>query len=197
MFAAIVEGCVSLLGKTGGKLVEFSIAAALLIVLVGGPYWLGMRHQKETDAALQAQMQTAAAHKLLAAQTRGDAIAAQLAQAQANVRVVYQTITQEVPHVVFKYRPRPGAALRPVPRAVFTVGAIRLWNHALDPELSAGAGVPAQDATGADAALDSALDSGVTEQQLLANHVVNAESCDAIRRQLAALIAWHQSVDRP
>lgn len=191
MFAGIAALFAAKLGKLGGKLAEVIVALALLLALVGGPYWLGMRHQAQTDAAVQAKAQAVAAHKLAIAQAKGDAIAAQLAVAQANVKTVYKTITKEVPHVVYKYRPAPHAALQPIPHAVFTVGAVRLWDRALDPELPAAAGGAAEDA----AATDPALDSGVSQQQLFANHVANAQRNTACRQQLSALIAWHHATD--
>lgn len=195
MFAALATWAAGRLGKLGGKLLEVIVALALLIVLVGGPYWLGMRHQSQADAAVQARAQAVAAQKLVVSQAAGAAIAAKLADAQAHVRTVYQTITKEVPHVVTVYRPAPGAALEPLPRAVFTRGFVGLWNGALDPGLSATTAGAAATATGAGAAADPELDSGVSEGDVLRNHVANAETCTAIRQQLTALIAWHRLED--
>lgn len=192
MFAAIAAFATRALGRIGGKLLELIVAIALLIVLVGGPYLLGMRHQSQIDQTVQAKAQTAAAHKLLAAQAKGQKLAAKLATTQAKTRVVYRTITKEVPHVVTVYREKPGAPLQPLPRFVFTVGAVRVWDRALDPELPAAAGVAVDTATGT----DPALDSGINQQQLLQNHVDNAEACTETRQQLKALIAWHQVNDR-
>lgn len=194
MFAGIAAWLADRLGKVGGKLLEFIFAVALLIVLIGGPYWLGMRHQSQADAVVQAQAQTAAVQKLAAAQARGDAIAAKLAVSKARVETVYKTITKEVPHVVTVYRERPGAPLIAQPDLVFTRGAVRLWNHALDPELPAAAGVAADASASAGPADDADVNSGVSRQQLLDNHTANAERYTACRQQLTALIAWHHAV---
>ena len=190
MFTGIAVWAATKLGGIGGKTLEFIIAVVLLIVLVGGPYWLGMRHQAQADEATR-QTQIAAAAKVLAAkQVAGEKIAAKAAVAQAKVQVVYRTITQEIPHVVTVYRPAPFATLRPIPRAVFTVGFTRLWNHALDPELSAATAEPA----GAASAADPALDSGLGEADIVSNHSANAEQYDTCRRQLNTLIDWHHQI---
>jgi len=187
MFAWIASFAVTKLGNAGGKLLEFIVAMGLLLVLVGGPYWLGLRHQTAVDQIAQQQAQIVSQQKLAKAQAVGQQIATQLAVNRVKTQIVYQTITKEVPHVIVKYRTAPGAPLQLLPRFVFTVGAVGLWNCALDPSLSATACESPDAASGT----DPALDAGISEQQLLSNHIDNAERCDDIRQQLQALIDWH------
>ncbi|HEX7380864.1 MAG TPA: hypothetical protein VF265_01790 [Nevskiaceae bacterium] len=197
MFAWLASAAASLLGKAGGLVWQLIAGGVVLAVLIGGPYYLGMRHQRGIDEAAaarlaqsEAEARAQVAQALVIAQRKGEALAAELADAQAKTQIVYRDIVKEVPHVVTVYREAPGAALKPLPRAVYTRGFVGLWNRALDPGLPAAAAEPAEGAAGA----DPALDSGLSQQQLLENHVDNAEKCDAIRTQLDALIRWHETV---
>lgn len=195
MFAGIAAWAAGKLGTLGGKLAELIVALGLIIVLVGGPYWLGLRHQREVDQAATERAAATAAQRLSAAQARGELLAMQLAQARANARVVYRTIREEVPRVTVVYRPAPGAPLEPVPRAVFTVGFVGLWNRALFAGELPGAASESADSAAATHTADPALDAGITEDDVLRNHVDNAQICSDIRAQLEALIAWHHHTD--
>lgn len=191
MFAGIATWLAGKFGGVAGKLLELIIAFLLLLVLVGGPYWLGMRHQSATDQIAQQKAQLALQQKLAAQDAAGRKIADKLDIAQVRTQVIYRTITREVPHVIVKYRSAPGAPLQALPRAVFTRGFVGVWNCALDPGLPDCAGESPQ-ATGAG---DPALDSGITEHDIIANHIANAHACDDIRKQLNALIEWHRLND--
>ena len=126
----------------------------------------------------------------------------QLVDADANARLVgdyvlrraattveYRTIRERIPHVTTHFISAPGPpdaplALEPLPRCVFTDGFVSVWNDALLDD----SGRAAATATGQEAA-EGFLDSGVTQQQLLTNHVENAEIDTAVRQQCTALIA--------
>lgn len=115
-----------------------------------------------------------------------------LGKAKAERRVVYRSIREEVSHAVEKDATR-SLARGAVPSdggGHCALGAefVRVWDAALDP---AGAGVPgaAGLAPGdAAAALPSAR---FDAEDILANHVDNAELAADLRAQLQALIDWH------
>lgn len=191
MFASIAWWFASRFSGVTAKLLEFIVAVLLLIVLVGGPYWLGLRHQRAVDHIALQKAQLANQQKLAKADAAGQRIAAKLNVDQVKTQIVYRTITKEVPHVVYKYRKVPGAPLQAVPRAVFTRGLVGLWNCALNPDVSAAACESPETAAGG----DPAVDSGLGEHDILANHVVNAQACDDIRKQLTALVDWHRQTE--
>ena len=196
------------LAGLGGRLAEVVVALALLLALVGGPYWLGVRNQERADALREAQRQAAAEQKLAAAQVKGEAVASRLQTEKEESNVVYRTLVREVPRVVTVYRPAPGASERALPRCVFTRAYVGVWNAALRgaDELSASAGGAAAAAGGAGAAGGAAesastdagaeVDSGLGQAEVLRNHVDNAAQCEGMRQQLDALIDWHAAVDR-
>lgn len=126
------------------------------------------------------------------AQLAGDYI---LRRGQAEL--VYRTLYSEVPRVVTHYIPAPGAALQPLPACVFTHGFVGVWNRALE----AGRDVPSAkpgvaEATarpGTTASEDSAAlyDAGITQKEVLENHLANSEVSTAMRLQCERLIEFH------
>jgi hypothetical protein len=173
-------------------LAELLLGALIVIALFGGGFYLGDSHRGDADTAAADQAQIAHLQQLQALQAKGEALQAKFDTARAQTVVEYRTITKEVPHVTTVYRPAPGAALQPLPAAVFTRGFVRVWNSALDPGVPAPAGGAAPAPGAADPADD--LASGLQQQQLLENHVDNAAGCTAVRQQLNALIDWHQQI---
>lgn len=194
MFVALSTWLAGKFGGAFGKLAELIVALVLLLALVGGPYWLGWSHRGETDAAAAAQERAKAvqaqAQALAAAQARAYELSRQLAEEQSKAHVEYRTLREEVPHVVVRNQYVPGKAQALV-YCPFSDGFIRVWNRALDPAagVPAAAGEPADAAAGADPA---AAPSDVDQQDVLDNHLDNAEQCSDIRQQLNALIGWEQ-----
>lgn len=104
MFAWIASWLAGKFGGMAGKLLEFIIAAALLIVLIGGPYWLGMRHQRASDTAAQAKaamlqreaLEQAVQQARSAQQLRDQAAVAANQTQQLHIKTRTQVLRKEV-----------------------------------------------------------------------------------------------------
>lgn len=117
---------------------------------------------------------------------RAEQASRQLLSEQGKTRVVYRTIRQEVPHVIHDH---PSLSNTAALAADCSLGAdlVSLWNRALDP-----LGAVAQPAAGdpAAAAGNAAAAEAFGLEQLLGNHIDNAELCTTTRQQLNALIDY-------
>jgi len=155
---------------------------------------LEKQHQAETavDAANQA------AAELRASQAKGDQLTVQLADTRESLRKTTDKLKGEIAHVTTLYRRALDAQPEPLPTAVFTTGFVRVWNTAN----GISAAMPAQQATsgiapsssGAGAADD--LNSGITQGDLLTNHVRNGELYGLCRAELNRLIDWNLNASK-
>jgi type II secretory pathway pseudopilin PulG len=202
MFAALATWAAGKFGGMAGKLIELIVALALLLVLVGGPYWLGWSHRGSVDdAAASRTLAAQQAHyeqQLAELQARGEAIAARKIADDASAQINYRALREEVPRVT-TIRPAPAAscpAAAALPaRAEFSVGFVGVWNDAL---AAAADDLPARPsgAAGAASGPDPALTpTDVDQADVLSNHIDNAEQYAGCRRQLDALIDWVQSTE--
>lgn len=173
-------------------LVELLIGVFVVAVLAGGGFWLGWSHRGDADQLAAQKAELAAQAQLAQANARGEMLSAKLGLAIQQTRVEYRTITEEVPHVVFKTAPAaPGAPVPHMCVAGFTAGFVSLWNLALDPGVPAATGRAFNPATVTDTA-----DSGITQSDLLFNHIDNAQQCTEVRQQLGALIEWFNTTQQ-
>lgn len=182
----------------------------IAIVLIGlallnrqGGYDEGFRVAKaEGDKALsdyRGEIATAArkvaetaALNLAAEAKRGDGLAAQLVAKNIELRKHTEQLNGEIARVTTLYRRALEAPPEPLPVAVFTTGFVRVWNSAISPDAML-SGKPTGDAVayaGGAGAADQ-LASGVTQQDLLTNHVRNSEKYASCRAQLKSLIEWN------
>ncbi|WP_207848904.1 MULTISPECIES: lysis protein [unclassified Pseudomonas] len=123
-----------------------------------------------------AEKATAAANEsrvlLLQQVTRANETEALLSATIAQHAEEKRQLQERIPHVSTQYIPAPGAAVKPVPRCVFTAGWVRDFNAALGvpaPRTAAAASAAekaAWPAAGSDAEL---LESGVTPSDILAH----------------------------
>lgn len=180
------------------RLVEWLVLGLLAaMIFVNGCQHGESRAHEAAEAAQLKAAQTAQATlaqqfaKTRAAEARGEQLSAQLLQAQAQTRITYRTIRQEVPHVSYQV---PNCPAGPV---LLGDDFVQLWNTALDPDARR-ADMPAP-ASGADGAppAPGAAGPAIELRDALANHVDNAEGCTAIRQQLEGLIEFYQPTGVP
>lgn len=95
------------------------IGMALLVGLFGFGFYKGNHHANEKWQAREDAAKAAALDDYKSQVERISALSSQLAMAQANTKVVYKTITNEVSHVIEK----------PIySQCVLDSGGYRLWN---------------------------------------------------------------------
>ena len=146
-----------------------AIYAVLLLVALVGAFVTGWRvcnWRWEAKAAeqLQEQVEVKAQYEALA---RG--LVKRYQEASAEKKVVYRTIKEKV------YVETTG-------KQCLGSGAVRVYNDALTGKTD----MPATTSRASEAA------SGASDTQVLANAVENFEQYDECRRQLNALIDWHE-----
>jgi len=154
------------------------------------------QHAQEKQRMAEAAVE--AAHKAFAERqvewARGQKIEAELAETKATYRRTTDKLQGEIDRVTTLYRRSLKAEPEARPAGVFTAGFVRVWNQALNPA----AVVPATgqspgrsaDPFGPTGAADQ-LDSGVTQADILKNHVRNSEGYASCRVQLKSLIEWY------
>ncbi|AHI68356.1 hypothetical protein DR62_5556 [Burkholderia thailandensis] len=121
---------------------------------------------------------------------RANRLAAALFTEKARHALDADALKRRIAHVTSQYRPTPDARPEALPRCVFTGGFVGVWNAAAgidaarlsEADRAAGAAAPAGP--------DDDIDSGVREDDVLANHVDNARRSRDIEAQLNALIDW-------
>lgn len=169
----------------------FAIIVIAIALAAGGFYegW-DMRGDHEAAIALKAK---ADADKLIAAEKlRGDGLANDLEIEKRNIKTVTIETIKEVPKVTTVYVEVPGEAAKPIPPAVVVWGAVRLYNHALRPDLP-------------DAASQFAYPAGATDltrspvdtPDILTVHVENAGKYAECRAQLNKLIDFELGRNKP
>lgn len=107
-----------------------------------------------------------------------------------------QRLKARVPYAITQYRPAPGAGLQPLPRCIWTTGAVGLLNSAAG--TGSAAAVPTGSATGgtiANPQTDEALDSGVSTGDVMAWSIDFGTRCRGIESQLRKVIdLWPREV---
>lgn len=173
------------------------VGAALTAFAVGAVsgYWLTKRYDDAKFAVWQAQL---AQSKAVAAEQarqreqawarRAEQLSAALLDEQQAHATSAQQLKKEIDRVTSQFRAKPGAPLQPAPRCVFTNGFVSVYNRAIGAD-----GVPANQPAGAvDATPDAAdaVDSGVSQQDVLAHIVDNGQHQRDIASQLNRLIDY-------
>lgn len=155
------------------------------------------QHAKEKQDMAESAAEAAkkAVAKLQAEQARGQTIAAELAETKASHRRTTDKLQGEIARVTTLYRRSLKSEPEALPAGVFTTGFVRVWNEALNPSptrVPAPSQSPsrAADPLGSTRAADQ-LDSGVTQADILKNHVRNSEGYGSCRAQLKSLIEWY------
>ncbi|VXC72305.1 conserved hypothetical protein [Pseudomonas sp. 8Z] len=151
-------------------------------------------HQEQELARARAAEASAkdAAKRLQEAQAQNDKLASDLAEQQRQHRQTTDRLSGEIARVNDLYREALDAPPKPLPACVFTAGFVRVWDE------STGARAPAALPAAADPERAAAqvaqaraaeqLDSGISQNTLLAHHVHYAEQCKNTAAQLDALI---------
>lgn len=151
----------------------------------------GEHRQQELERARAAEASAkAAAKRLQEEQARNDQLASQLADQQRTHRQTTDRLSGEIARVNDLYRKALDAEPEPLPACVFTRGFVRVWDEATGartpvPEAADPGRAAAQGAEGR--AVDQ-LDSGLSQNAVLAHHVRYAEQCRNVADQLDALI---------
>lgn len=178
-------------------------ASALLIVLVfnvvmalaAWAFWRdGWQARDQQAINDQAELRVQRLQYLVQLTEHRNRIAGDYVLRRAQGEVIYRTIRTEIPRYVTVYKPTLAAPAEPLPRCVFTRGFVGLWNDALAGRSSTAASTTgtAAAAAAADPAADAELlDSGITQQALLENHVANGEVTFDNRTQCEALIDFY------
>lgn len=180
---------ISKLGKPLAYAVLILTPALLIFGSLAGMYYMGWSARGHVLAIEQKNAQIVDLRVQLEDADFNARLVGDYVLRRAETTVEYRTIRERVPYVTthFISAPGPPGETPPVellPRCVFTDGFVSVWNDSLlDDSRRAVAA-----ATGAEAA-ESLLDSGVTQQQILTNHIDNAEIDTAVRQQCTALIA--------
>lgn len=132
------------------------------------------------------------AKRLQDAQAHNDKLAASLATQQRKHRQTTDRLSGEIARVNDLYRKALDSAPEPLPACVFTAGFVRVWDEATGARtptaLPAAADPGRAAAQVAQARAADQLDSGVSQNTLLAHHVRYAEQCKNTAAQLDSLI---------
>ncbi|WP_397458194.1 DNA-packaging protein [Pseudomonas asplenii] len=147
---------------------------------------------RESSAREKQQAADAALGELRASQEKGQLLASQLVSTKADLRKTTDKLQGEIDRVTKLYRRNLDAQPEPMPACLFTAGFVRVWNEAnshpavLPADAASRAADPARGTSTADQ-----LASGVTQQDILQNHVRNGERSATCRVQLKKLIEWN------
>lgn len=181
--------------------VRWAIASTLIVILLllalgiaFYAYSLGWEHRGNAVAAQQLKTERHLRSELQVQIQRNAALSKAYETEKQKAKTVYRTIRQEVPRVVEKYIERPGSPAADVPAWVVTRGFVRVWNEGLSGAVSASTAGSAGPAATADPVDDQRV--GIAAADILGNHVDNAEQYSECRRQLTALIQWHEQQQR-
>lgn len=102
-----------------------------------------------------------------------------------------QTLLKRISHATRQFKPSPDAQAEPLPRCVFTVEWMRLYNEAIGMSgtgTSAPAGQSGSASGGRDAADAGLLDSGLEQADIIAHHIDYGERCRNIESQLNGVL---------
>lgn len=133
-----------------------------------------------------------AAKRLQEEQAHNDKLASDMAEQQRQYRKTTDRLSGEIARVNDLYRKALDAEPEPLPACVFTTGFVRVWDEATGARapaaLPAAADPERAAAQVAQARAADQLDSGVSQNTLLAHHIRYAEQCKNTAAQLDALI---------
>lgn len=127
--------------------------------------------------------------RLQAETTRANQLAARLDSEKAAHARIAQQLKSRSQNVTRTYKPALGSPSLPVPRTVFTVGFLRVFNEAIgadplpQPFAAAAATLPPEQAAAFDA-----LDSGLTQQDILDYLAGYGQQCQDTAAQLNKMI---------
>lgn len=188
-----------------GQLLLWSFVGLLLALLFGGGcgYHLGGARGDARVAMLQQEYKQAELDTIAASessrkrdQARADHLASELVKTQQTLQAAQITQIKKVPYVTTVYIPTQASMPVAIPRPVFTTGFVRVWDSANGIDLSATrpASCLMDGEAGTRKTLDSNClrDSGISEADILNNHIDNAARCREIEAVLDKYIAWHQ-----
>lgn len=167
----------------------YAIIAALVasIVISAGSYYAGWSQRGDHEAAIALKAKLVADANLKKAQDRADVLAVDLEAEKRNIKTVTIEVIKEIPKYTNVYIERGQDVTieppKPIVPAVYTFGAVRLFNRALRPDLPASAS-------------EFAYPAGVTDitradidtKDILAVHAINAGRYAECRTQLNKLI---------
>lgn len=149
---------------------------------------------KSDHATSLAAQERASRQRLLEATDRANQLAARLDDEKAaHARLAVQ-LKSRSPNVTRTYKPALSGPSLPVPRTVFTVGFLRVFNDAIgadslpEPFAAAAAALPAGQADALDA-----LDSGLTQQDILDYVTGYGQQCKDTAAQLNKLIDHYEA----
>lgn len=165
-------------------------AIAIAISLLAGSYYQGWRARGDREAAKQLQAQLKAAAELEKERARGDRLAYDLELEKQNIKTVTVEVIKEVPKVTKVYVEAESDEHKPIPPAVITWGAVRLFDRALQASDFASSSLNADASSGSDLARSPADIADILEV-----HSINAWQYAECRAQLNALIDWHHGKD--
>lgn len=177
------------LSPLGARWILRGLAVALVALMLGSVYGAGYRAKGHIVTQRELKHERAKSAEVERLRKENVQLSAEVNAQKQRDRVVYRTITRQVPHVVREIVEVPVGG----GPAVCTVNHdfVRLWNDALFARMPTPSSGTADPATRSDPAGDQS--SGIRPGALLVNHVENAESCHDIRRQLRRLTDWHKA----
>lgn len=191
-----------LVGKIG-KVAATVIAAVVLLLVAAAPFYFtyhaGWNARDAQAKAAEQAVKVQVLQQLLEFGSKVNGIVGDYVLRRGGTEIVYRTLTQEIQHVVTVYKPTPQSAPVPLPRCVFTRGYVGLWNDALAGDVRSAAGTAGADGGSAgaySAGAEDLLDAGITQQDILENHVANAKVDRDVRNQCEAAIAYIKALPR-
>lgn len=167
-------------------------AIILAIAAAAGGYSQGWEKRGDHESAIALKVKEKADKLLAAEKLRGDGLAVKLETAKREVRTVTVEVIKEIPKFTTIYVEVPGEAAKPIPPAVWTWGAVSMFNRALRPDLPAAASEFARPPGATDITR-----SPVDTPDVLAIHAENGAKYAECRAQLNALIDWHEGRTAP
>lgn len=157
MLTSLSLWAASKFGSIGGKLFELIVALILLLMLVGGPYYLGWTHRGDSDAAKQATAAKIEAqqttHAVVVEYQRRDDNATKAVTADSKAEGNAQAHTQQLHQEVIRY-----VTANPTSACSLDADGMRIWRaaNAGDPAASDAAGVADPAVPGPSAAVQPA-----------------------------------------
>lgn len=204
-----------------GRMLGWVLAAVLFAGLIGlvAGVWLGTARGDARVATIQRDAAQARLEAVAAAEAERDrktelaaGLSVELAQTRQVLADTQIKLSRRVANVTTDYLPASTLSLGeseirtqtgepvPIPRTVFTVGFVRLWDTAAAiavPETSQAACRVEREAGSGEAVGEGCLhDSGISQAEILTNHIDNTIRCRVIEAQLDKYIAWYRAEEK-